>query len=298
MPSQSISQPCCLCGWQMTELDLSVIRWGKISFLSPSRSLTHALFLGCVWVAHSPWCFSACEVYFFRTSFLLAFFSSKHFLISWHQATFLLHVWLYILLFFLYLVQTCFCEMLGSWWKTTRAKFIAYLYIQFHSILSCRWSLCQIRRLLSYLFLPCLGHETSQTTYWYPTFHGLLSRQEKHDQNDFWEQQWKRPWCVWYWLSHIRRSLKKKEEAICAPIRQNLKHVVEGKKILRCYCFCQDVERHFRCGVHFHPRWHNWPARNPLCWSRLNKLCQPRSGYTLGWWRSLNRASWWRVKMK
>ena len=54
MLSQSISQPCCLCGWQMTELDLSVIRWGKISFLSPSRSLTHALFLCCVWVAHSP----------------------------------------------------------------------------------------------------------------------------------------------------------------------------------------------------------------------------------------------------
>lgn len=27
----------------------------------------------------------------------------------------------------------------------------------------------------------------------------------------------------------------------------------------------------------------DWRARHPLCWSRLNKLCQPRSGFTLGW---------------
>lgn len=163
MPSQSISQPCCLCGWQMTELDLSVIRWGKISFLSPSRSLTHALFLGCVWVALSPWCFSACEVYFFRTSFPLAFFSSKHFLISWHKAMPLFFSMCDCISYYSFFTwcKLVFCEMLGSWWKTTRARFIAYLYTQFHSILSGCWSLCQIRRLLSNFLLPCLGHKTS-----------------------------------------------------------------------------------------------------------------------------------------
>lgn len=215
MLSQSISQPCCLCGWQMTELDLSVIRWGKISFLSPSRSLTHALFLCCVWVAHSPRDVSPpvksdSSVHRFLSLFPHPRISSFHDTRPCHFSSPCVITYPIIL------------SLLGAnlffvrcWAHDERLPGIDllhfYTHTQFHSISFLSWSLCQIRPLLSYLFLPCLGHETSQTTYWYPTFHGLLSRQGKHARDDFWEQQWKRQLCVWCWPSHIQRSLKKKE---------------------------------------------------------------------------------------
>lgn len=52
MPSQSISPLYCLCGWQMTELDLSVIRWGgKIASPSPLLAPQHILSSSVSWVA-------------------------------------------------------------------------------------------------------------------------------------------------------------------------------------------------------------------------------------------------------
>lgn len=90
MPSQSISPLYCLCGWQMTELDLSVIRWGgKNSFpLSPSSSSTHTLFLCVLSCTFSLWCFAFCEVFFLHL-FLSCYFSSKHFphflFPAWHH---------------------------------------------------------------------------------------------------------------------------------------------------------------------------------------------------------------------
>lgn len=73
MPSQSISQPCCLCGWQMTELDLSVIRWGGGDPDSVSVWIldTCSLLLLCqsCTLSLGLWCLSACEVYLILTYF-------------------------------------------------------------------------------------------------------------------------------------------------------------------------------------------------------------------------------------